>query len=110
MTGDGEIENQYLEDALRVLGHNPKDDEIAAFRAKQFASVNKTSRTVYCVSLYKFIVFQDERIKTITFPDFLVILNKRRQDALTNRVRSKLEVLMVKFRRRLRDLLAGHVA
>ena len=38
VSGDGEIENQYLEDALRVLGHNPKDDEIAAFRAKQFAS------------------------------------------------------------------------
>ena len=40
MTGDGEIENQYLEDALRVLGHNPKDDDIAAFRAKQFASLS----------------------------------------------------------------------
>ena len=40
VTGDGEIENQYLEDALRVLGHNPKDDDIAAFRAKQFASLS----------------------------------------------------------------------
>ena len=87
VSGDGEIENQYLEDALRVLGHNPKDDDIAAFRAKQSASVNKISRTLYCVSLYKCNVFQKERLRTITFPDFLVILNKRRQDALTNRVR-----------------------
>ena len=46
-TGDGEIENQYLEDALRVLGHNPKDDDIAAFRAKQFASCGTIRKLLF---------------------------------------------------------------
>ena len=88
LSGDGEIEYRDLCDALRVLGQNPQEHEFDAFLSqrqeehdKKRSMGEKDNRPIY----------------TVNFPEFLVILNKRRQDALTNRVRDHWADLGVQF-------------
>merc|ERR1712018_864385 len=69
--GDGVIPAKALGEALQSLGHNPKSEEMDAFWNKKRDENHQASI--------------QEKIETIDFTEFLVILNKRRQDALTNR-------------------------